>query len=235
MAESCFREVSSAVSSSLSRLVSLDNFQTFSLLFSFLGFSVDSPSVLELPIQTGFDGSFKDRAALGLKKGFLLSAAFLSAVNNHDDDDDANISGDTDEGHEGHDSDFGNEGDPVSDDDQGEEPCFDFLLNQDELETVKVEYIDGDKTGSNGLSWMIFTSFINMDMKGKRRLSGSVLSVNDDDDQNPKLSYAYKLETHECTQTKAGPIMQKFRTKIKKRMQTEYKNKFRKKRKEKSC
>ena len=70
-------------------------------------------------MQTGFDGSFKDRAALDLKKGFLLSAAFLSAVNNHDDDD-ANISGNTDEGHEGHDSDFGNEGDPVTDDDQGE-------------------------------------------------------------------------------------------------------------------
>ena len=56
----------------------------------------------------------KDRAALGLKKGFLLSAAFLSAVNN--DDDDANISEDTDEGHD--ESDFGNEGDPATDDDQ---------------------------------------------------------------------------------------------------------------------
>ena len=32
---------------------------------------------------------------------------------------------------------------PVTDDNQeGEEPSFDFLLNKDELETVKVEYID---------------------------------------------------------------------------------------------
>ena len=204
-------------------------------MLTFLGVSFDSP-VLELP-KAGFDESCKDRTALGLKKSFLFSAAFFSAVNN-DDDDDANISEDTYEGHD--DSDFGNEGDPLTDDEEGEEPSYDFLLNKDELEKVKVEYIDGDKTGSK---WLVLDDvhilyrygyegkeeiFWECSERRRNNCRFKAATVNDEDDDNPKLSYAYKFETHECNQTKAGPIMQKFRTKIKKRMQSEYKNKFRK-------
>ena len=53
-------------------------------------------------------------------------------------------------------------------------------------------------------------------------------TIKDDNADVPKLSYCYKLDMHSCSQTKAGPILQKFRCKIKNRMQKEYKNKFRK-------
>ena len=47
-----------------------------------------------------------------------------------------------------------------------------------------------------------------------------------DDDDNLEVSYMYKLECHDCGQTKLGPIIHKFRNNIKKKMSTDYKAKF---------
>ena len=51
--------------------------------------------------------------------------------------------------------------------------------------------------------------------------------MGDEDEEVPVLSFSYKLNTHACGQSKVGPIMQKFRNRIKKRMGNEYKTKFR--------
>ena len=47
-----------------------------------------------------------------------------------------------------------------------------------------------------------------------------------DDDGNLEVSYIYKMESHDCGQTKLGPIIQKFRNNIKKKMSIDYNAKF---------
>ena len=49
-----------------------------------------------------------------------------------------------------------------------------------------------------------------------------------EDDGSLKLSYMYRLECHDCGQTKLGPIMHLFRNSIKQRMKQNYKAKFHK-------
>ena len=108
-------------------------------------------------------------------------------------------------------------------------------MTKEEMESVNADYIEGDKAGSR---WLVTDnvhilhkygteskSEIFWECADRRRHNCrfKAATVNDDND-TPVLTFSYKLDVHTCNQTKVGPIMQKFRTKIKKRMQLEYKN-----------
>lgn len=159
----------------------------------------------------------------GLGNSFLLSASFLSSVGQ----DEASSEPDN----------------PLDDDDEnGEDPENDsipsYLMPQEELDKVKVEVIDGDKAGSKWLVlddvFMLYKygyegkeeTFWECSERRRNNCRFKAATLAGDDTDNVALSYAYKFETHSCDQTKVGPILQKFRTKIKNRMQSEYKNKF---------
>ena len=181
-------------------------------------FPILSPSPPPAPVLTKEPPR---SGCFGLGKSLLLSASFLSSVNQDEADDE-----------------------PNSTDDENLEsvslPSYDYVLPKDELEKIKVEMIDGDKPGSK---WLVLDdvhilykygyegkeeTFWECYERRRNKCRFKAATIAGDDSINPTLSYAYKFETHDCDQTKVGPIMQKFRTKIKKRMQTEYKNKFRK-------
>ena len=51
-------------------------------------------------------------------------------------------------------------------------------------------------------------------------------TLRDDDDNNHEIVFMYKLDMHDCGQTKLGPIMQKFRNRLKSKVSENFKNKF---------
>ena len=120
-----------------------------------------------------------------------------------------------------------------------EEEAFEYLADAEELSNMKTEIIEGDKEGSR---WLVLDDVFILHKYGfkskneifwecaERRRNGcnyKAATIIDDEVENPVLSYAYKLDTHSCCQSKAGPIMRKFRNVIKRRMASEYKTHFR--------
>ena len=49
---------------------------------------------------------------------------------------------------------------------------------------------------------------------------------NNEKNDDLELVFMYKVDTHDCGQTKLGPIMQKFRNRLKIKMRENFKNKF---------
>ena len=99
-------------------------------------------------------------------------------------------------------------------------------MTKEEVDDVIVDFIEGDKAGSK---WLVMNDIHILHKYGPeskeeifwecadRRRNGcrfKAATVNCDD-KPPELTYSYLLDIHTCNQTKAGPIMQKFRTKIK--------------------
>ena len=180
-----------------------------------------------------------DGRSFGFGKSFLLSAAFLSCS----DVDDGNKSGDDEEDNEEEEvvseTVDANEN-PDEDFDEDVATAYDFLLSKEDLGKVKTELIEGDKPGSK---WLVLDdvyilykygyegkdeTFWECSERRRNKCRFKAATVAGDDLENPTLSYSYKFDIHECNQNKVDPIIQKFKTKTKKRMQTEYKNKFRK-------
>ena len=115
-----------------------------------------------------------------------------------------------------------------------------FLLENEDLEKHKVEIIAGDKEGSE---WLVIDDIyilhkyrtseneIFWECSGRRAFDcpfKAATTQKDEGDDNPELElvFMYKLETHDCGQTKLGPIMQKFRNQIKSKVSKNFKNKF---------
>ena len=115
-----------------------------------------------------------------------------------------------------------------------------FLLENEDLEKHKVEVIAGDKEGSE---WIVIDDIyifhkyrtsgkeIFWECSGRRAFDcpfKAATTQKDEGDDNPEveLVFMYKLETHDCGQTKLGPNMQKFRNQIKSKVSKNFKNKF---------
>ena len=105
------------------------------------------------------------------------------------------------------------------------------FLETEGLDDIQLELIDGDKSGS---SWLVVCdificqkfseseSEIFWECSGRRKY-GCLFRIGTmiDDDGSLSLSYMYKLSVHDCEQDKMGPIMQKFRSKLKYKMSTD--------------
>ena len=115
-----------------------------------------------------------------------------------------------------------------------------FLVENEDLEHHKVELIAGDKEGSD---WLVLDDIyilhkyrtsgdeIFWECSGRRAFDcpfKAATTQKDDDEENPEpeLVFMYKLDTHDCGQTKLGPIMQKFRNQLKRKVSENFKNKF---------
>ena len=107
-----------------------------------------------------------------------------------------------------------------------------FLVENEDLEHHKVELIAGDKEGSE---WLVLDDIyilhkyrtsgdeIFWECSGRRAFDcpfKAATTQKDDDEENPEpeLIFMYKLDTHDCGQTKLGPIMQKFRNQLKRKV-----------------
>ena len=160
----------------------------------------------------------------------IFAAAFLTRT---DDDDTSDV--------DANDNSFEQPDDETMDQESNDEDVAqEYLAGSDELNSMKAVFIDGDKEGSN---WLVLDDIFILHKYGykgenevfwecqDRRRNGcnfkAATLLGDENQEVPELSFSYKLNTHSCGQSKVGPIMQKFRNRIKKRMGTEYKTKFR--------
>ena len=113
-----------------------------------------------------------------------------------------------------------------------------FIVSHDELENHEVEVIAGDKEGSE---WLVLDDIyilhkyrtteneIFWECSGRRTCDcpfKAATTLKDDDDNKHELVFMYKLDMHDCGQTKLGPIMQKFRNRLKTKVSENFKNKF---------
>ena len=113
-----------------------------------------------------------------------------------------------------------------------------FMEDKSVFDKCKLEMIAGDKEGSE---WLVLDSLFILhryrslgnqtfwECSGRRAFNcpfKATTIVNEDDDEKLELVYMYKLDRHDCGQTKMGPILQKFRNKLKMRMSDNFKSKF---------
>ena len=113
-----------------------------------------------------------------------------------------------------------------------------FMEDKDVSEKCKLEIIAGDKEGSE---WLVLDDLFILhryrslgnqnfwECSGRRAFNcpfKAATMVSEDDDEKLELVYMYKLDRHDCGQTKMGPILQKFRNKLKMRMSENFKSKF---------
>ena len=113
-----------------------------------------------------------------------------------------------------------------------------FIVGHEELEKHEVEVIAGDKEDSE---WLVLDDIyilhkyrtteneIFWECSGRRTCDcpfKAATTLKDDDDNNHEIVFMYKLDKHDCGQTKIGPIMQKFRNRLKSKVCENFKNKF---------
>ena len=119
---------------------------------------------------------------------------------------------------------------------EGEEGTKSFLVKDEDLEAIKVEYVEGDKPGS---TWLLVNDvffchrYQSSELEtfwecSRRRKDNCPFKIGTykDEDGMIKVSYMYKIECHDCGQTKLWAIMHKFRNTLKQRMKEDYKIKF---------
>ena len=107
-----------------------------------------------------------------------------------------------------------------------------YLVDDEGLKEVKVALIEGDKPGSN---WLVVDDIYIChryqgseaetfwECSGRRKYNCSFkLGTFLDDDGSIRINFMYKLECHDCGQTKFGLIMQKFRSTLKQNNSTSY-------------
>ena len=105
-----------------------------------------------------------------------------------------------------------------------------YMEDKDEMSKYKLELIEGDKDGSK---WLVVEDIFILhkyrstgnetfwECSGRRKFNcpfraATIPSEKDDDDH--ELVFMYKLDRHDCGQTKLGPIIQKFRNGLKSRI-----------------
>ena len=111
-----------------------------------------------------------------------------------------------------------------------------YLVKDVDLESIKVECVEGDKPGS---TWLLVedvffchryqSSELETFWECSRRRKDNCpfkIGTYQHEDGQIKASYMYKLDCHDCGQTKLCAIMHKFRNTLKQRMKDDYKVKF---------
>ena len=112
-----------------------------------------------------------------------------------------------------------------------------YLESKDVFDNVKLDIITGDKDGSE---WLVLDDVYILhkyrstetetfwECSGRRHFDCPVkaATVVGDDGDKQELIFMYKADRHDCGQTKMGPILQKFRNRLKMRMKENFKNKF---------
>ena len=119
---------------------------------------------------------------------------------------------------------------------EDEMEAADYLEDQVHLKDVKLDIVEGDKAGS---MWLVLDDVFIMhkkqssanesfwDCSGRRHFNcPAKCSTYEDEEGKVQLGFMYKLNLHECGQTKLAPIMHKFRANLKHEMSTNYKAKF---------
>ena len=120
--------------------------------------------------------------------------------------------------------------------DGGDKHHSSYLEDGDIMANIKFEMMNGDKAGSK---WLVMDDIFIMHVKqcsknetfwdcsGRRHFNCPFkCSTFEDDCGNLRLGFMYKQELHICGQNKLGPIMHKFRMRLKEEMSTNYKAKF---------
>ena len=120
--------------------------------------------------------------------------------------------------------------------DEREEGNKSYLVKDEDLEGIKVECVEGDKTGS---TWLLVadvffchryqSSQLETFWECSRRRKDNCpfkIGTYHDEDGTIKVSYMYKIDCPDCGQTKLWAIMQKFRNNLKQSMKDDYKIKF---------
>jgi hypothetical protein len=127
------------------------------------------------------------------------------------------------------------EAEEVENCDQEEVDIFDYLFDDAYLKDIKVELVPGEKSGSE---WLIVDDTFILHKKdksanevfwecsGRRRFNCPFKCATCVGENGLELSFMYKLETHDCGQTKMGVIMHKFKNNLKQTIQGNYKAKF---------
>ena len=115
-----------------------------------------------------------------------------------------------------------------------------YLEDEEDLSSHKLEIIGGDKEGSE---WLVLDDVyilhkyrttreeVFWECSGRRAFDcpfKAATSRKDDEDEggNVELVFMYRVDSHDCGQTKLGPILQKFRNSLKMKMGENFKNKF---------
>ena len=111
-----------------------------------------------------------------------------------------------------------------------------YLEPKNDHESHKLYVIAGDKENTE---WLVIDDVYILhkysgtdkvtfwECSGRRAFNCPFKAATFIDDENElQLNMMYKLDTHDCGQTKLGPIMQKFRTTLKSRMCENFKTKF---------
>ena len=114
----------------------------------------------------------------------------------------------------------------------------DYLLNSDELESVEIELIDGNKPNSK---WLVLeksyvchvndkscdSDIVYWECKRRRHDKCPFKCATQLDERGRhQLIYMYSLETHNCDQDKATVYKQIFRNRIKKQIATDQRAKY---------
>ena len=112
-----------------------------------------------------------------------------------------------------------------------------YMESKEVFDNVKIDIITGDKDGSE---WLVLDEVYILhkyrstetemfwECSGRRHFNCPVKAATavTDDGEKHELIYMYKADRHDCGQTKMGPILQKFRNRLKIRMKENFKNKF---------
>ena len=128
-----------------------------------------------------------------------------------------------------------NEADDLDMLNEEEADTFEHLLDDAHLKDVKIEVVPGEKSGSE---WLVVNDTFILHKKdksanevfwecsGRRRFNCPFKCATSSTEDGLELSFMYKLETHDCGQSKIAVIMHKFKNNLKQTMQANYKAKF---------
>ena len=129
-------------------------------------------------------------------------------------------------------SDHDDEDEDVSEESQD---IYEHLEDEEKVADHVVELVAGEKAGSE---WLILDDIYILHKKdktsneifwecsGRRRFNCRFKCATFEGENGMEISFMYKLETHDCGQTKLGPIMHKFKNSLKQGMQSDYKVTF---------
>ena len=129
-------------------------------------------------------------------------------------------------------SDHEDEDEDVSEESQD---IYEHLEDDEKVADHVVELVAGEKSGSE---WLILDDIYILHKKdktsneifwecsGRRRFNCRFKCATFEGENGMEISFMYKLETHDCGQTKLGPIMHKFKNSLKEGMQSDYKVTF---------
>ena len=116
-----------------------------------------------------------------------------------------------------------------------EDDTYEHLEEEEKIASHFIEIVPGEKDGSE---WLVLggiyilhkkektTNQIFWECSGRRRFNCRFKCATFRGKDRLELAFMYKLETHDCGQSKTGPIIHKFKNSLKDGMKSDYKAKF---------